>query len=137
MTFEFIEVSKQFEFESAHKLEGYADGAPNTCGNLHGHSYKLVVTVVGSINPETGMVIDFKDLSKIVKENVINKLDHSFMNQDYPEIGGELKRPTAENILIWIWTQLQPKLKSTNHWLWEIKLNETSNSWATLKGVQS
>lgn len=132
-----IEVSKQFEFEAAHKLEGYANGAVNTCGWMHGHSYGLIVTVVGTIKPETGMVVDFKDLSKVVKENVISKLDHAYINGDCPEIGGEIKRPTAENMLIWIWEKLAGKLKGPNYYLWEIQLKETSSSWVKFKGIQN
>ena len=73
-----IRITKQFSFETAHALHGY-DGK---CKNLHGHSYKLDVTVMGSpisdaSDPKYGMVIDFGDLKKIVKEDIVDVFDHA------------------------------------------------------------
>lgn len=75
-----IRLTKEFSFESAHALEGY-DGP---CREIHGHSYRLFVTVKGEpigdvLNPKCGMVIDFGDLKRIVNEQIIDRLDHSFV----------------------------------------------------------
>lgn len=78
-------VFKTFTFDAAHKLPNYE----GKCKNLHGHTYKLEVSVMGDINKETGMVIDFVDLSKIVKENIIEKCDHAYLNDIF-------ENPTAE-----------------------------------------
>ena len=85
-----IRVTRHEEFETAHLLPGYNGG----CGRLHGHSYKLEVTVSGPIiedetNPKCGMIIDFKDLKKIVNEVAVDKYDHSYLNDYFPN-------PTAE-----------------------------------------
>ena len=74
----FIRITKQFSFETGHALYGY-DGK---CKNVHGHSYKLSVTVIGKPiadknNVKYGMVIDFSDLKQIVKEDIVNVFDHA------------------------------------------------------------
>jgi len=133
-------VSKEFEFEAGHRLDGYCEGKKNTCGNPagHGHSYKLIVDVAGYVNPETNMVIDFKKLKSIVKRKVIDVLDHSFINDDVPEIG----YPTAENMVVWIWEQLVEELGSgiykegKIYRLYEIRLYETRTSWVAYRGKQ-
>ena len=86
---------KEYSFEAAHFIYNH----PGKCRNLHGHSYRLFVSLEGSVNPETGMIIDFDDLSKVVSEQVIRKLDHHFLNDLIP-------LSTAENISAWIWEQL-------------------------------
>lgn len=129
-----IYVTKHFEFETGHFLQGYCKGAKNTCGNIHGHTYKLEVTLSGKINPETGMVIDFKELSEIVKTHIVSKLDHSFLNEDISEIGGEINRPTAERMAVWIFHTLGNILTLNNISVNKVKLNETSTSWVEYYG---
>lgn len=85
-----LSVTKIFMFEASHQLP-YYDG---DCHNLHGHSYKLEVTVRGNIksdtsNPKCGMIVDFKELKEVVNEVVIKKYDHSFLNNYF-------ENPTAE-----------------------------------------
>ena len=81
-----IRITKQFSFETGHALYGY-DGK---CKNVHGHSYKLSVTVIGepitdNSNVKFGMVIDFSDLKKIVKEEIVDLFDHATVfNQNTP-----------------------------------------------------
>ena len=83
-----IRITKGFSFEAGHALHGY-DGK---CKNLHGHSYKLSVTVIGTpitdiTNPKFGMVIDFTDLKRIVKEEIVNKFDHAtIFNKNTPHV---------------------------------------------------
>lgn len=110
-------VTKEFEFESAHKLENYS----GACANLHGHSYKLHVSVGGDVD-SNGFVLDFKVLKDIVKEKVISKLDHKYLNNIF-------EQSTAENMVIWIWNELKGDLN-----LCEIKLWETSTSFVTYRG---
>ncbi|SHH58566.1 6-carboxytetrahydropterin synthase QueD [Thermosipho atlanticus] len=114
-------VSKEFTFDAAHNLVKYH----GKCENLHGHTYKLVVTVAGEKNEE-GMVIDFLELKKIVQENVLNILDHAYINKI-------IKQPSAENIAEWIWEKLSKKLSSDRFFLYEIKLYETPTSYVTLR----
>ena len=110
-----IRITKQFNFETGHALYGY-DGK---CKNVHGHSYKLSVTVIGapitdSTNVKFGMVIDFTDLKKIVKEQIVDVFDHATVfnkNTPHVELAHELDKrghhvilvdyqPTSENMVI-------------------------------------
>lgn len=89
-----MQVTKEFTFDSAHFLPRYY----GKCEKMHGHTYRLLVTVEGEVG-ENGLVIDFVILKKIVKERVLNKLDHQVLND-------VLDVPSAENTAIWIWNQL-------------------------------
>lgn len=110
-------IVRQFTFDSAHKLNWYK----GKCKNLHGHTYRLQIAIKGSIN-KNGIVMDFKKLDKIVKQSVIEKLDHKYLNKI-------IKNPTAENMCLWIWNKLKKDLN-----LYEIKLWETPNSFAIYDG---
>lgn len=99
----YIRISKEFKFEMAHALPGY-DGL---CKNIHGHSYELIVTVAGipindANNPKNGMVMDFGQLKKIVRENIVDKFDHSLVlpNGFNPTLVDELKSNYERIILL-------------------------------------
>jgi 6-pyruvoyltetrahydropterin/6-carboxytetrahydropterin synthase len=94
------------------------------CGNLHGHTYELYVSISGELNKK-GFIMDFKDLKKIVKELIISKIDHKYLNDI-------INQPTAENVVIWIWQQLKDKLN-----LHEVKLYETQDSYVTYNGKKN
>lgn len=115
-------VTKEFTFDAAHYLTKYH----GKCENLHGHTYKLHITVEGKRNTE-GMVLDFVVLKRIVKEHVLKNLDHSSLNDFF-------EQPSAENIIYWIWNTLENKLKGQNYSLCEIKLWETPTSFAAYRG---
>ena len=123
-----VTVTKQFRFEACHNLP-YYEGA---CHNLHGHSYLLEVTVGGNIikdtkNPKCGMIMDFKDLKQIVNENVVDKLDHSNLNDIYPN-------PTAEIMVSDIAVNIMKKLPK-KVFLVSCKLWETNTSYAEFNAV--
>lgn len=139
-----IRITKQFSFETGHALYGY-DGK---CKNVHGHSYKLSVTVIGSPiddanNVKYGMVIDFGDLKKIVKEQIVDVFDHATVfNQNTPhvELAHELKtrghhvilvdyQPTSENMVIDFSTKIK-NLLPKNITLHSLRLQETETSFA-------
>ncbi len=111
---------KEYSFEAAHFIYNH----PGKCRNLHGHSYKLFVSIEGSVNPETGMIIDFDDLSKVVLSRVIDRLDHRFLNDLIP-------LSTAENIAAWIWEQLKPELPG----LVQIEVYETHDNAVIHRGA--
>ena len=118
-----VTVTKLFEFEACHHLPLY-DGA---CHKLHGHSYKLEVTVGGRIikdgtNHKNGMIIDFKDLKQIVKKVVIDTYDHSNLNDFFPN-------PTAEIMVGCIAVDIIRELPK-DVYLTNVKLWETSTSYA-------
>ncbi len=138
-----IRITKKFEFEMAHALAGY-DGL---CSNIHGHSYKLFVTVKGepitdSKSPKDGMVFDFSELKKIIQKEIIVKFDHALVlnekaNQDdifkTSEMFGNIIlvdfQPTCENLLIDFAFRIK-KLIPGNISLHSLKLRETSTSFA-------
>lgn len=95
-----IHVTKIFSFEAAHNLIHY-EGA---CQKLHGHSYELEVTISGDIN-DRGIVLDFKDLKMIVNNIIIDRVDHSYLNEVF-----DFEDTTAENIISWIWDELDKVL---------------------------
>lgn len=139
-----IRITKQFTFETGHALYGY-DGK---CRNVHGHSYKLAVTVIGtpitdSTHVKFGMVIDFSDLKKIVKEEIVDIFDHATVfNQNTPhvELAQELKerghhvilvdyQPTSENMVIDFANKIKNRLPE-NLALYSLRLQETDSSYA-------
>src|SRR5688572_21873608 len=139
-----IRITKQFSFETGHALFGY-DGK---CRNVHGHSYKLSVTVIGTpisdtANVKFGMVIDFTDLKKIVKEEIVDVFDHATVfnkNTPHVELANELKsrghhvilvdyQPTSENMVIDFADKIKLRLPS-NISLHSLRLQETASSYA-------
>ena len=136
-------ITKIFHFEAAHALNGY-DGK---CRNIHGHSYELRVTVKGMPldepgNPKNGMVIDFHDLKSIVNQEVVEKLDHSFiignnMPKDFVEITKqnfdkvvELPyQPTTENMLADFAQRIKSRLPQHVE-LYSVTLQETRDNIA-------
>lgn len=139
-----IRITKQFSFETGHALYGY-DGK---CKNVHGHSYKLSVTVIGKpivdrSNVKFGMVIDFTDLKKIVKEEIVDQFDHATVfNETTPhiELAKELKtrghhvilvdyQPTSENMVIDFAQRIKNRLPE-GIILFSLKLQETDSSFA-------
>ena len=112
-------VRKEYRFEAAHFIHNH----PGRCRNLHGHSYRLFVSVEGPVDAETGMVLDFEGLSRIVRERVLQKLDHHFLNDLIP-------LSTAENISVWIWEQLKPALPELS----QIELFETADNCVIYRG---
>jgi 6-pyruvoyltetrahydropterin/6-carboxytetrahydropterin synthase len=105
-------VTRNFSFGAAHQLEWH----PGACKNLHGHSYRLEVTVAGELTDD-GIVIDFSDLSAVVHREVIDRFDHTYLNDLLPN-------PTAELIAADIWA----RLTNAGAVLHRIVLWETENS---------
>jgi 6-pyruvoyltetrahydropterin/6-carboxytetrahydropterin synthase len=101
--------------------------------NWHGHNYSLFVTVKGKPHPLTGFIMDAKKLSKIIREVVTDKLDHSNLNLDVDFIPQNLQ-PTTENLVMLIWQQLEPFIKADGAALHCIKLVETDTIYAEYFG---
>ena len=102
------------------------------CNNPHGHghNYSVEVTVAGEINPTTGMVLDLKELKKLLEREVLEIMDHRFLNREVPAFATTI--PTTENIAIEIWKLLAPKL--TLGKLHRIRLYETSDLFVDYYG---
>lgn len=135
-----ITLTKIFRFEAAHAIYGY----PGACANIHGHSYKLHVCVAGMQAKEdfiggTGIVVDFKDLKKLVQESVISRLDHKLiLSREFLKHTGMTPReglfvfesePTAENLLIYIRDNIDKSLPDDIN-LISLTLWETRDSYA-------
>ena len=139
-----IRLTKEFTFEAAHMLEGY-DGL---CREIHGHSYRLFVTIKGEPqsdpeSPKMGMVMDFGLLKRIVNEQIVSRLDHSFMMRNTPmaeevcqNLGYNFSRvvltddqPTCENMLADFAERLLGALPEEIE-LYSLRLHETATSYA-------
>lgn len=103
--------------------------------NWHGHNYDLFVTVKGSVNPETGFVMDLKVLSDIIKKNAIEHLDHKNINLDTVFMKDILA--STENLCIAIWNQIKAPIESYNVELHSVKLVETENNYVEYYGNQN
>lgn len=139
-------VTKEFTFDMGHRLPNHN----GKCRNIHGHTYKLQVTVEGNAEgkvpgaSDEGMVIDFSDLKKIVKGFIDEHLDHFYMSYggdteivDFIKSQGYALTvvdfvPTAENMVKWLWNDFEPKFSTLNVALHSIKLWETPTSFAEL-----
>ncbi|MBR5198113.1 MAG: 6-carboxytetrahydropterin synthase [Alistipes sp.] len=139
-----IRLTKEFTFEAAHSLEGY-DGL---CREIHGHSYRLFVTVKGEpesneASPKLGMVMDFGILKRIVNEQIVERLDHSFIMRRTPEAEEVVDvlsyrfskvvmtdyQPTCENMLADFAERLLGALPEDIE-LYSLRLHETATSYA-------
>ncbi len=135
-----IRVTKEFDFETAHALDGYN----GKCKDIHGHSYHLTVTVKGEViddntDPKDGMVIDFKDLKSIIKTEIEPIFDHRLILRDTSRFKGIEKindrvryvpyQPTCENMLLEIVDIFKRFLPEAIH-LCKVSLRETANSYS-------
>ncbi len=139
-----IRITKHFDFETAHALHGY-DGK---CRNIHGHSYQLYVTVIGTPisdanHPKNGMVLDFGDLKNIVNQEIVHKFDHAVVlnaNSPHKALADKIEshsskvvlvpyQPTSELMLFDFANRIRVQLPK-NVSLHSLKLYETNNSYA-------
>ena len=125
-----VTVTTEIEFSAAHRVfnpewtdernQEVFGGCANP--NWHGHNYELHVTVEGELDPETGFVMDFRDLKSLVESRVIQDLDHQNVNLDVPWLAGLI--PSAENMVVAIWSRLADGLPN------EVKLSKLT-LWET------
>jgi 6-pyruvoyltetrahydropterin/6-carboxytetrahydropterin synthase len=116
-----VHIRKHFKFEAAHVLPHHV----GKCSRMHGHSYRLEVAIRGPLHqsgPAQGMVEDFDDISRIVREAAIEPLDHTCLNDVLPN-------PTAELIAQWVWERLESKIAG----LFEVVLWETATACAVIQ----
>ena len=118
-----MEIFRDFTFDAAHAIEGLPDG--HKCKHMHGHTYKLTVYLTGGLDPKIGWILDFADLKKLVWAECLDHLDHKNLNEI-----ADMGSPTCENITLWIWGRLKPKLPG----LTRITVREGVNSGCTYSG---
>lgn len=112
-----IRITRKVEFSAAHFYHN-ASLSPEENRRIfgrsnnphgHGHNYVLEVSVAGEPDPESGMVLDLKELKEILQREVLDRMDHRNLNYEVPELAGKI--PTCENIAAVIWRLLEPKIK--------------------------
>jgi len=117
-----MEIYREFKFDAAHSLPGLPD--KHKCGNLHGHTFVVLVHIEGPVGEDSGWVRDYGEIKSICIP-VINMLDHSYLN----DIPG-LENPTSEKIAIWLWEKIKPALFE----LTMIEVKETASTGCRYKG---
>jgi len=131
-------VTARLTFSAAHRLNNPDRDAEwnrrtyDKCDNPggHGHNYVVIVSVRGKIDPETGMVIDLKRLKDIIRDRVIDRVDHRNLNEDVDFLRGVI--PTAENLARAFWQQLAPAIDEGS--LYEVALQETEKNSVVYRG---
>ena len=127
-------LTRKIEFSASHVYHNPAFSAEENrrvfgkCNNPHGHghNYTLEVTVKGAVDPKSGFVVDLKQLKDIMNREVLDALDHRFLNKEVPELAGKI--PTCENIARVIWDLLEPKIAQGK--LHRVRLYETPDLFA-------
>jgi 6-pyruvoyltetrahydropterin/6-carboxytetrahydropterin synthase len=135
-----IYLSRRAQFNAAHRLavpgwsEEQNQAVFGECAspNYHGHNFVLWVTICGEADPETGMLMNIKALSRLIKESVVHQIDHRNLNVDVPFMKG--LTPTTENLAKQIWQQLAPQLQGTRAQLYRVRLYETENHFVDYFG---
>lgn len=133
-----VYLTRKEHFNAAHKLrrDDWSDEKNaevfGKCANKnwHGHNYDLFVTVKGEPSPETGFIMNAKELSKVIREKVVDKLDHMNLDLDVPFLKG--KFTSTENLVKEIWNQLEPHIHGCR--LHCVKLQETDTIWCEYFG---
>ncbi len=137
-----VYVSRKEHFNAAHKLynpkwdDRRNEEVFGACANKnwHGHNFELIVTVKGTPDEDTGFVIDLKLLSELIKEHVIDKVDHKNLNIDVDFLEGMM--PSCENVITQFWSILAPKIKTVAPLadLHSLKLYETPRNFVEYFG---
>ena len=127
-------LTRRERFNAAHRLfkpewtneQNYEVFGKCSNPNWHGHNYELFVTIKGEPNPETGFVINLKQLSKIVRTKITEQADHKNLNLEVPFMKGRI--PTSENIAIAVWEEIEGDILKLNCTLHCVKVIETENN---------
>ncbi len=117
-----LTVTRIFHFDAAHHLTSYH----GKCERTHGHTYRVDVSIKGCVGKE-GLVLDFLILKDIVNRKVITFLDHTDLNLQFSQ-------PSAENIAIWIWDQIQDDIQQLGVELKEVRVYETPSNFVSYQG---
>lgn len=135
-----IYITRRERFNAAHRLyrKDYSNEknlevfGPCSNPNWHGHNYEMWVTVKGETDPETGFLINLKDLSTILKEKVINKIDHKNINTEVDFMQGRFA--STESLAIAIWNEIVDPIREMGAELHSIKISETENNFVEYYG---
>jgi len=145
-----VSVTKHLTFDASHYLVNHNwsvaqnieafhacslfKNAEGTILEPHGHTYHIEVTIKGEVDPDTGFLIDFKELKKILKNGIVAKMDHRLLN-NIEYFKQTKKSPTVENLLYFVWDEIEDQINSIRPnfaWLESIRIWETPDSFGTL-----
>jgi len=118
-----VELSRDYAFEAAHRLPRVPPD--HKCYRVHGHSYRIEVTIAGEVEPTLGWLVDFADITAVVEPLLRNELDHRVLN----DVAG-LENATSENLAAWLWKRLRPALPGLS----AITVHETCTARCTYRG---
>lgn len=130
-------ITRREHFSSSHKLENSGLSQQKNeelfgkCNNFHGHNYYIEVTLAGTPDPESNYVMDLKLLKQIIHEEILDKVDHKFLNE-IDMFKGVI--PTTENMAVLFWKALVEKVKRENVSLYSVKLYETEKNYVEYRG---
>jgi 6-pyruvoyltetrahydropterin/6-carboxytetrahydropterin synthase len=133
-----IYLTRKIEFSASHYYHNPAFSAEenrrifgkSNNPHGHGHNYVLEVTVAGEPDETTGMVLDLKELKEILQREIVERMDHRFLNREVPELAGKI--PTTENLAVTIWQLLEPKI--TKGHLHRVRLYQTPDFFVDCYG---
>lgn len=117
-----MEIFKQFSFDSAHFLPNVPDG--HKCKEIHGHTYRAVIYINGTLDKEVGWVMDFAEVKAVI-DPIVKSIDHKLLNN----LPG-LENPTCERIAVWLWDNIKPRIPQLS----KIVLHETPTSGVVYTG---
>lgn len=135
-----VYISRRVEFSAAHRYHNPRWSAEKNrevfgpCNSPfgHGHNYKLQVTVAGSVDPETGMIVNLRDIDAVLQEHVVGRLDHRHINEELPEWHD--RNPTTENLVVDIWERIEPLMRYANARLHRVRLYESPSLYSEYYG---
>jgi 6-pyruvoyltetrahydropterin/6-carboxytetrahydropterin synthase len=133
-------LTRKAEFSASHvcanpalsEAENKTIYGPNANPNGHGHNYVLAVTIAGEPDPVTGMVFDLRELKQILNEEVVEPMDHRFLNREVAPFDRVV--PTTENIALEIWKRLEPRIERAKVRLHNVRLYETADLFVDYGG---
>src|SRR5215470_12697403 len=133
-------LTRKAEFSASHvcanpsysEAENYRIYGNNANPNGHGHNYVVEVTVEGEADPVTGMVFDLRELKQILNQEVVEPMDHRFLNREVPPFDRVV--PTTENIAVEIWNRLEPRIRRRHVSLRNVRLFETADLYVDYGG---
>lgn len=136
-----VYIQRRETFSASHRLynaawsEDQNEAVFGKCSNRygHGHNFQLIVTVKGTVNPDTGFVMNLVDLKEIMQREVIEHVDHRNLNEDVPFLKGIM--PSTENLAIAFWERLAPAISAKGAILHGIRIIETENNFVEYFGA--